>query len=103
MFLRKLQDLPQPRLQVESFDSKKAENREIDVALLRRSSGVEGEKLDEEEFVGTGEVVRIEKTEEVIVAMHCFCLYMCLLVFLSLYVFVCLLFFFNCLSAPARW
>ena len=37
--------------------------------------------MDEEEFVGTGEVVRIEKTEEVIVAMHCFCLYMCLLVF----------------------
>ena len=59
---------------------------------------MEGEKLDEEEFVGTGEVVRIEKTEEVIVAMYCFlfvylfvCLFVCLF-FLSLYVFVCLLF-----------
>jgi len=31
----------------------------------RRSSGVEGEMVEEEEFVGTGEVVRIEKTEEV--------------------------------------
>ena len=32
---------------------------------FRRSSGVEGEMVEEEEFVGTGEVVRIEKTEEV--------------------------------------
>ena len=34
---------------------------------------MEGEKLDEEEFVGTGEVVRIEKTEEVTdVTKHCY-------------------------------
>ena len=33
--------------------------------MIRRSSGVEGEMVEEEEFVGTGEVVRIEKTEEV--------------------------------------
>ena len=33
--------------------------------MTRRSSGVEGEVVEEEEFVGTGEVVRIEKTEEV--------------------------------------
>ena len=34
---------------------------------------MEGEKLDEEEFVGTGEVVRIEKTEEVTdFAKHCY-------------------------------
>ena len=50
---------------------------------------MEGEKLDEEEFVGTGEVVRIEKTEEVIVAMYCFCLFMCLYVFLFV-LLVCL-------------
>merc|ERR1719500_123158 len=31
----------------------------------RRSSAVEGEMVEEEEFVGTGGVVRIEKTEEV--------------------------------------
>ena len=37
--------------------------------LLRRSSAVEGEILEEEEFVGTGEVVRIEKTEEVIIIL----------------------------------
>ena len=37
--------------------------------MIRRSSGVEGEMLEEEEFVGTGEVVRIEKTEEVIIIL----------------------------------
>ena len=37
--------------------------------MIRRSSGVEGEMLEEEEFVGTGEVVRIEKTEEVIITI----------------------------------
>ena len=39
---------------------------------FRRSSGVEGEMVEEEEFVGTGEVVRIEKTEEVIIIIIIF-------------------------------
>ena len=39
---------------------------------FRRSSGVEGEVVEEEEFVGTGEVVRIEKTEEVIIIIIIF-------------------------------
>ena len=61
---------PDSRWKVLMPKSRKQKSR---CCLLRRSSGVEGEKLDEEEFVGTGEVVRIEKTEEVTdVARHCY-------------------------------